>query len=96
MHRSAWLLLLLTCLVSAEPIADYARKGTCHLYYGIYMLGNKVGWMSVHEEVVQFRGHQAYLAESTRHMERKAAFFRPSRCRALRCASITTWSARAD
>ena len=75
MHRSAWLLLLLTCLVGAEPIADYARKGTCHVYYGIYMLGNKVGWMSVREENVQFRGHQVHVAESTRHMERKAGIF---------------------
>ena len=90
MHRSAWLLLLLTCLVGAEPIADYARKGNFHLFYGIYMLGNKVGWMSVREENVQFRGHEVHVAESTRHMERKAGIFS---AKSVQSATVTYLSA---
>lgn len=65
----------MSALAGAEPIADYARRTNLDIYYGLYFLGKKSGWMHIRESNVKFRGKEAHLAETTRHIERRSGLF---------------------
>lgn len=69
------LLWLLVAPCTAETTLAYSRRTKCLNYYGVYILGRKMGWLSAREENLKLAGRELHLVETVRYIERKNGLF---------------------